>query len=353
VQWNGLRYATAILKLAELDRSKDWRRLAELIIRSAILQQDADGDNVALWPDNISAIDGKKCPWVFAPRQIIQNVLLLAGRDEEPRTTVLSRKPLFRAERRIHISATAKIADAAWDGELLTFKAAYPMGEEGCVLITNVARPTNVLLDGKPLGERSEVEKGAEPGWRYDEALAYLSIRVGPAAVEGIYGLKAALQTKAVRIEGARYRRVERLPALAERLDFSFARSAEGWTAAHDIAGLAVRDGALCGRATANDPYIVRSLIRVKGDDCPVLLIRMRTTAGPAGQFFWTTAASPAFDEEKSLHFQVQADGQWHEYRLETGRHPQWAGQTITALRLDPSNALGEFAVDLIRGARP
>ncbi len=439
VQWNGLRYAAAILKLAEHDRSKDWRRLAELIIRSAILQQEPDGENVALWPDNISAIDGKKCPWVFAPRQIIQNILLLNGRDEEPRTTILSHKPFLAPTRRIHISATAKVTDAAWDGDLLAFKAAYPQGEEGCVLIANVAKPTSVTLDGKPLAERSEVEKGAEPGWRYDDALAYLCIRIGPPAPLSVmlseakhlsgeatdttkaspaggansstpvmlseakhlsgqatdttgaspasgarsperffaplrsaqndsgvgaaqndstggapsegYGLKAALQTRAVRVEGARFRRVDRLPTLAEGLDFSFARSAEGWMAAHDIADLAVRSGALCGTATANDPYIVRSLVRIKGDDCPLLLIRMRSTAGPAAQLFWTTEASPAFGEEKSLRFQVRPDGQWHDYRLEPGKHPQWAGQTITALRLDPGNAPGEFGIALIRGA--
>ncbi|MBM4033795.1 MAG: hypothetical protein FJ291_18710 [Planctomycetes bacterium] len=410
VQWNGLRYATALLKLAEYDRSKDWRRLAELIIHSAILQQDSEGENVALWPDNISAIDGTKCPWVFAPRQIIQNILLLNGRDEEPQTTILTHKPFLRSTRRIHISTTAKISDAAWDGDLLTFNAAYPEGEEGCVLITNVAKPIGVALDGKPLAERAEVERGADPGWRYDDALAYLCIRVDLPAVadttthpvmlseakhlsgeatdatkmnpaggarsperffaplrfaqndSGVglaqndnggrsahHGLKAALRTRAVRIEGARHRRVDRLPRLVDRIDFPFARSAEGWMAAHDIADLAARAGALCGKATANDPYLVRSLIRVKGDACPVLLIRMRSTAGPAAQLFWTTEASSAFDEEKSLHFQVQPDGQWHDYRLDVSKHPQWAGQTITAVRLDPGDAPGEFAVGLIR----
>jgi len=353
VQWNGLRYATAILNLAPHDQSKDWRRLAQLIIHSAILQQDPDGENVALWPDNISAIDGKKCPWVFAPRQIIQNILLLNGRDEEPQTTILSRKPFLAAERRIHISATAKISDAAWDGDLLTFKAAYPPGEEGTVLISNVARPTAVLLDRKPLAERGEVERGAEPGWRYDEVLAYLSIRVGPPAAVESYGLKAALQTRAVRVEGARHRSVERLPTLAERLDFSFDRSAEGWMAAHDISDLAVRNGALCGKATGNDPYLVRSLVRVKGDDCPVLLIRMRATAGRNGQLFWTTEASPDFDEAKSLRFPLTADGRLHDYRLDLARNPHWAGETITALRLDPGDAPGEFAVDFIRRQRP
>jgi len=362
VQWNGLRYATALLKLAEYDQSKDWRRLAELIIRSAILQQDSEGENVALWPDNISAIDGKKCPWVFVPRQIIQNILLLHGRDEEPSTVMLwagrprPAKGLFSflsgPERRIHISATARISDTSWDGDLLTFKAGYPPGEEGCVLIANVARPTIVLLDGRPLAERAEVEKGAEPGWRYDDALAYLSIRVGPPAPAEGYGLKAALRTWAVRVEGTRYRRVDRLPTVVERLDFTFARSAEGWTAAHDISGLAVRDGALCGTATGSDPYIVRSLVHMKGEACPVLLVRLRATAGRSAQLFWTTKASPDFEEAKSLRFPIIADGQFHDYRLEVGKHAQWAGQTITALRLDPGDAPGEFAVAHIRGER-
>ena len=364
VQWNGLRYATAILKLSEHDQSKDWRRLAELIIRSAILQQDPDGDNVALWPDNISAIDGKKCPWVFAPRQIIQNILLLNGRDEEPQTTILTRKPLFRADRRIHITATAKVSDAAWDGETLSFKAAYPQGEEGTVLITNVARPTKVLLDSKPVAERPDVEKGAEPGWRYDDANAYLSVRVAPPAgstptpvmlseakhLSGACRLMARETPVALRIEGAHYRHVQRLIEVVSRIDFSFDRSPEGWRAERDIADLVLRGGALCGKATGGDPYLVRSLVRASGDDYPAVLIRMRATAGPAAQFFWATAASPAFDEAKSLRFQAQPDGQWHDYRLDVGKHPQWAGQTITAVRLDPGNAPGEFAVDLIRG---
>jgi len=482
VQWNGLRYANALLKLAEYDRSKPWRRLAELIIRSAIRQQDPDGENVALWPDNISAIDGTKCRWVFAPRQIIRNILKLTGRDEDPQTTILRRKPFLRATRRVHITTTAKVSDAAWDGSLLTFKAAFPQGEEGCVLVTNITRPTAVTLDGKPLAERADVEKGAEPGWRYDDALAYLCIRVAPAATPSViaaptatpsvitaptatpsvitaptatpsviaaptatpsviaapaatpsviaapaatpsvilseakdlsgeatgttkvgpdgggnsrgrffaslrsaqndkgvgaaqndramgpaqndrgagqndragrrahYGLKAALQARAVRVEGARHRRVSRLPALAERLDFSFARSTEGWMAAHDVADLAARDGALRGRATGNDPYVVRTLVRMKGDGCPVLLVRLRATAGRSAQFFWATEASPGFAEDRSLRFSIVADGRFHDYRLELAKHPQWAGRTITAVRLDPCDAPGRFAIALVRG---
>ncbi len=66
VQWNGLCYACSLLRLAQYDQSRDWRRLAEAIIHSGMHQQDQEGENVALWPDNLSAIDGEKCAWVFA-----------------------------------------------------------------------------------------------------------------------------------------------------------------------------------------------------------------------------------------------------------------------------------------------
>jgi hypothetical protein len=72
------------------------------------------------------------------------------------------------------------------------------------------------------------------------------------------------------------------------------------------------------------------------------------------GQLYWGTAAEPGFSEERVLLFAVQADGRMHEYRLEPGRHPRWAGQTITALRLDPGNgaASAEFALESVRGGK-
>jgi len=78
----------------------------------------------------------------------------------------------------------------------------------------------------------------------------------------------------------------------------------------------------------------------------------MRVTAGQGGQVFWTTESSPGFGEDKTVRFAIQSDGQFHEYRLEPGSDPNWAGQKITALRIDPGNAAtsAEFAVDYVRG---
>jgi len=337
VQWNGLRYANALLKLAEHDQSTDWRRVAELIVRSAIHQQDLAGENAALWPDNINAWDSKKCPWVFAPRQIIRNVLKLTGRDEDASTIILG-----KGRERLHVSAPAALSEAIWDGRALAFRVAFPKGQQGVVLVSNVAGPTAVALDGKPVAERPEVEKGAEAGWRYDAANAYLSIRVPRDGAT------------TVRVEGAAFRKVQRLPYKVERIAFEFEDSLEGWTPAHDIGDLFVRDGALIGTATGGDPYLIRGLVRVDAGDSPVVAIRLRVSAGAGGQFFWTTLSSPAFGEAKSLRFPVTPDGQWHEIRLAAGEHPLWRGQTLTAIRIDPTSGVGsaDFAIDYVRGMR-
>ncbi len=337
VQWNGLRYANALLKLSEYDDSYPWRRVAEAIIRSAIHQQDLEGENVALWPDNISAIDCKKCPWVFGPRQIIRNVLKLTGRDEDPATVILG-----EGEKRIHLSAAARIADASWDDGKIAFRVTYPEGHEGVVLVANVTRPEGVTLNGTPVPERDDVESGSRPGWRYDAVNGFLSIRVAGGGASR------------VEMSGAAHRAVVRLPRLAERIAFEFDGSADGWAPAHHVASLEVADGVLHGKITGGDPYLIRTRLRVEGDAAPVIRLRMRVTAGQGGQLFWTTRASPGFAEDKTVRFALQADGRFHEYRLEPGRDPKWSGQTITALRIDPGNGVpsGRFAIDYVRGAK-
>lgn len=338
VQWNGLRYARALLKLAPLDPSCDWRKLAEAIVSSAAHQQDADGDNAALWPDNIDAITCKKCGWMFAPRQIITSLLALMDRAEEPATIILG-----QGDRRLHVTSTAAFSRGDWDGSRLDLGLAFPAGESGWVLVANVGRPAAVVVDGHPAPEDRDAERGDRVAWRYDPAQAFLTINVphdGPTAV---------------RVEGARFRAVDRVPRTLDRIAFEFDSTTEGWLAAHQVEDLDCRDGVLEGRITGGDPYIVRNQLRVPGDSCPVLDIRMRVSAGQSGQLFWSTFASPGFAEQRGLQFPVTADGQWHTYRVATGRHSQWAGQTITALRIDPSHGAGgaDFAIDFVRTSAP
>ena len=347
VQWNGLRYAEALLKLSEYDRSLPWRDVAELLIRSAIHQQDTSGDNVGLWPDNISAIDGTKCPWVFPPGMILQGILHLLGRDQEPATVILGQSP-----HRLHLTATVPLSKASWDGKTCSFLAAVPQGQGGLVLASNISRPTRVVVAPGPsttaaqeqeLMQRDWPEKGSQAGWRYDPGWGFLVLRL-PG--QGVWQ---------VRMEGAAFRAVQRLPQPVDRIAFEFHESAEGWLAAHHIDSLVVRDGSLAGSITGPDPYLVRSLLQVSAATCRVVVLRMRVSAGQTGQLYWGTTEAPGFSEQRVVVFPLQADGQFHEYRIPVGDHPEWKGRTITELRIDPGNgaAKAEFAIDYVRGESP
>ncbi|MCF0234947.1 MAG: hypothetical protein HUK22_08240 [Thermoguttaceae bacterium] len=54
VQWCGLDYAYALIRLAPYDATLDWRKIAEGIVVSAEWQEYPDGDFVGLLPDSFS-----------------------------------------------------------------------------------------------------------------------------------------------------------------------------------------------------------------------------------------------------------------------------------------------------------
>jgi hypothetical protein len=334
VQWNGLCYANSLLRLAEYDDSRDWRKLAETIIRSAIQQQDQTGNNTALWPDNLSAMNGEKCAWVFAPRQIVQNVLKLIGRDEDPATLIVN-----HGADRLHITSTARLASAQWDGHSLAFVAAFPDGEQGCVLVANVARPSSVAIDGVAVAEREDAETAADPGWRYDTTNAFLTIRVTRSG------------EVTINVDDADFRAVERLPETVREIMFEFDDATDGWVEVHDVLELRRLDGMVRGKITGPDPYILRTMLAVPADSCKTIELRIRLTAGSGGQLFWTTKDSPSFDESKSVYLPLAADGEFHTLKVDLSSHPGWTGE-ITGLRIDPGGgaAAGEFSIDYIRG---
>lgn len=358
VQWNGLRYAYALLKLSSYDDGRwlrpasrnFWREVAVGITHSAMYQQSTEGRNLALWPDSYNTLNGGRAAWDFAPRQILKNVYTLIGREEEPQTVVLrpgeklsgQRQPLAPSERaaRVHITSGAEIVDAAWQEEQLRLTLRYPPQESGYTLIAGTVRPTQVRLDGRELAQRERLEEGEAPGWRYDERYALLTVRVthdGDASLV---------------LDGVRY---QFRPFLARRVTtiaFEFDRDPEGWIAANHLTPLEVRDGVLVTTTQGVDPYMIRLRCQIEGRTVRTVIVRLRATGGQGGQFYWTTETSPTFAEDKVAHFALQPDGEWHEYRISVGDHPLWQGQTITAIRLDPGGGTpgARIEVDWIRG---
>ncbi len=332
VQWNGLVLADALVGLDAYDDSRPWRRIAETIVHSALYQQAEDGENVALWPDAISAIDGTKSPWVFAPRQILGSINKLRGWDERPRSTLLG-----EGKHRIHLTSAGRIENAVWEGAVLSFGVDYPKGEQGSVLVANVSRPESVAMDGHAVPEDPRLTARSEAGWRYDDSQALLTIRVPKNGVFMVHGL------------ALRY--VDRLPGLRETIAFDFEEGREGFVSLNNISGMDAKDGSLAGGIVGGDPYLARTALSVAGEDCPVLEVRMRLSDGVQGQLYWSTRDAPGFAEERVLHFTLHSDGAFHTYRLDMVAQPAWHGQTITGIRLDPGNGAeqGEFAIDYVR----
>ncbi|GBC95496.1 hypothetical protein HRbin16_01285 [bacterium HR16] len=335
VQWNGLRYAYALLKLCEADKNAPplWRRIALGITRCAMYQQSTSGKNLALWPDSYHTIHDTRAAWDFAPRLILKNVYHFLEREEEPRTV--------RLPNGIRVSSRAVKMQVSEAGDTLRVTLHHPKGEGGSVLISGVSRPVEVLLQAQPLHEveRWTPEARRQNGWRYSQAHRALIIHLATDA------------EVTVEIHGVRRANLPAFPRPITDLRFEFAEDTEGWEPANDLEPLHLRNGVLLARSIGSDPYMIRPLCRFDGSSVQRIRIRLRGSGGRGGQFYWATASSPGFDETKVVQFELPLDGEWHEVVIPVGEHPLWRGQTITAIRLDPGSAPDTVVeIDWIRG---
>ncbi len=187
VQWNGLRYAYALLQLAEYDDSLDWAKIARGVTISAMYQQSTDEDDKALWPDNISAIDKRKSGWIFAPRSILKNVYKMMDMQPTPVTVCVPDPPAMRsvlatpgavALGLMRITAAATISDASFHDRTLTCKVTYTPPQTGYVVICDVSKPTEVRVNAEVAAEVSLPRAGAPPCWRYLGGLSLVELRL-------------------------------------------------------------------------------------------------------------------------------------------------------------------------------
>jgi len=342
VQWNGLRYAYALLKLADYDHSFPWRRVAEGLTVSALYQQDTDGPNAALWPDNFSALDWVKCPWVFEPGLIAKNIYKILGRDIEPATTTVR-----TGDKRVCITTRAQISQAAWKDNVLSFQAQFPEGEGGCVVAAGLEKPARVLLDGSALAQ------SRADGWQYLDGQGFLAIKLPAPAPPG--APPSGGPAHSLEISGARPWAGSLFASRLSVLAFDFARGLEGWMPVNQVENLRVEGGLLKGLATGPNAYLHRTRLQVNGRPDEKLRVKSQSATGGAIVLYWITEDSPQWAEDKSIHLPLKPGPDFSEYVFEVGRHPLWAGKTIIGIRLDPRDGGdgGEFAVESIHAESP
>lgn len=336
VQWNGLDYAYALLKLVKsLSRSQVadygspefWRHIAEGITVCAIQQQAAVNHPEGNYPDSVS-LTYRYQPndqGVIAPHGIVRNLWLLRDPHDDAwgyETVSLTTNPPIR------VTSEAIIEEANWRGGELELVFHIPQGfPQFQTVIACVTKPSQVFVNGKAI---------SAPGvFRYDVRRKLLLLQLNREA-----------ETARIRITGIQPTSYEELGVVWEKSvwEFNTDDDPEDWTPVHDLAPTEVRGGVLRTQSTGGDPYMHSPPVRIEATKFSTLVLRLRISlppgAQPIGQIFWIREDDPNWSESKSIRFPLPADEQWHELRIDLSQSPEWKG-TITQLRLDPGSGAG------------
>ncbi len=330
VQWNGLEYSSMLYDLAEIDGTFPWKVVADNVLRSAMYQQATEGERLGEWPDAYNLVPKRKgahgqTPPCFQPTLIIHQTLRGLGYRRTPVDRLVR-----RGADRLVIRTPARIAGVQWDAQGLRFRVDYPAPEFGAVAVFRLDRPGSVRIDGRQVQESRGSSSGAgeaAASWRWLPKPGWLVLRFGQP---GAYR---------VAVSGVRARPPLALPRPRKAISFSFARGLEGWSAAHDLSPLQVRDGLLTTETTGGDPYMESGPLHVRGRAGDVLVVEMAVDrrAGSNGcAVYWQTAEAAAFSPERTVSVAYEATGRLQTVRLPVGGHEQWRNHWITRIRLDP-----------------
>jgi hypothetical protein len=334
VQWCGLAYADAVLRLAPHDDQFPWREIAEGITLAAMQMQASAGERVGCYPDSYNLLaDAPAGPWLN-PALILGDVYGLMGVRVEPATRVARRE---QAGDWVPISALAEIEQAALTGDALIARLATERAGVIRILIGGIARPQGVEVNGQALPEAAA--DGADAvGWRHFPDLCALVVVAPPAEQTDLRLPNPQLAQPAA-------------PLIATRAEWEFNTDGdtEGWTTRNDLDPPTVAAGAMTLRATGPDPFITGPAMRVSANKHSALALRMRSRRGGSAQLFWTRSGQPHTSEEMSQRFDVPAADDWQVVRVRLGDHREWTG-TITRLRLDPPGGADDVvAIDHLR----
>ncbi len=119
----------------------------------------------------------------------------------------------------------------------------------------------------------------------------------------------------------------------------------EGWTHNSGVTSPAVSGGSLSATLAGSDPQFNRAGLNFSANHAPLVLVRMKSSAGGNAQLFWGNEAGGA-TAVRSITFSVPAGAVFKWYALNTAANTNWAGHSIKGLRLDPPNISGTVSID-------
>lgn len=124
-------------------------------------------------------------------------------------------------------------------------------------------------------------------------------------------------------------------------VEWHFASGLEGWRIEKHAGTLSV-NGAWKLRTTGEDPILLSPAIQVK--QRAIVRLRMKTDAPGPGQVFWMSPEFPYASEARRTAFATEADGEWHEYRIECPFDME-----LSQIRIDPATAAGRVEIDWVK----
>ena len=321
VQWCGLAYAHSVWRLAPYDHSFDWKRLAQGITTSAMIQQCPEPKYLGCYPDSIGMLDGS-VSWgaLLSPQLILDNVFSFLGRPPE---AAVEKAAL--AGRSLAVVSAHELSNVTAAGTSVSFRIKYPAGWTSEAAVIGVSDPTAVLVNGKPVPRTSDLEIAAT-GYTYDESVAAVVIKIQHGA-----------EADTVRVEGVR---PAPEPAPVTRWDFN--STLGGWEPLHDLAPLERVDGALRARITGPDPFMAVAGLAVKAADYRGVRIRMRSAIEGDIEVLFAAGGQP-IRAGASKTFKAIADDKFHDYEVDLSSVPGWTG-LVTELRIDPAGKIGDVA---------
>ncbi|TVP82687.1 MAG: hypothetical protein EA353_00195 [Puniceicoccaceae bacterium] len=138
-------------------------------------------------------------------------------------------------------------------------------------------------------------------------------------------------------------------PSVTQRFDFEQNGNFEGWNPIKDIVNASVSGGYLSARSTGNDPILVKDGINFQADQVPHVLVRIRLSTPGTLELFWGTTQASGFAGTRRVAAPVAGGNTWQTVMLPLAGHAEWDGNTITRLRLDPTNQTDtDFSIDTI-----
>ncbi|MGD8238372.1 MAG: hypothetical protein PVH68_07470 [Armatimonadota bacterium] len=189
VQWCGLDYAKSLIRLSRFQdelpgETIPWQRIAEGILRSAMIQQYADGPLRGSYPDFWLFHDDRGDGPAINPQLILANLWMQDDYDPDVRTVVA---PVGGT--RAHVSALAHVSAEA-RANTLQIRSKRSSGVTVAFIVANIGAPKGVR-SGVQLSAVSD--PGQERGYRYDADARLLTATVA-AGADGVARLTVDLQ---------------------------------------------------------------------------------------------------------------------------------------------------------------